>query len=542
MGYTNKRLNDALRVYRSFRVASNNRQSSSSTSQCIPTKYAFRSQVNSGSNLHGFRSHIDESDVDDEDFDPNEEKRKKQSSDRKPTKRKAANSEEDGQTSKKSKTTSDHPLQTRPSTEDELLCKDAFITIKVTTNSLRKQLLETLAIDFKTHIKFYDGKRNSTLALAQLDPMAFDAHLRHKQCTTWEEKHLAECKLDDNTGGKRLRNRKVAEVADTFRPKKKRPQRYEDNGKEVSASTAIPACVKTPQPALKPSYNYGLLSPASTPEKARSVRKTYDLEQSSPPDDVISISSSSSRSSSPPPSYSLQAGIERITTKWAHPIDFMHNLVQGQPACHFCEDVMFGAFGLATKRVLVERINKGNKCFREICDGNIAEGKETTRMCIKCSLGRYYIASCSEHKLKLLPGLDPQRRELSSTKLKAYMEQITLHNQGNKIKQSIHPICSLCPCYAAYQCCTKQVKSETGGVLPHGQEREGCGLLVCSLCRMVLLRNHGVLSRRAFQTQGDRYAAAQVERTFRADFDFLLEGSLLHEAWQHLAGKSAGRK
>jgi hypothetical protein len=197
-----------------------------------------------------------------------------------------------------------------------------------------------------------------------------------------------------------------------------------------------------------------------------------------------------------------------------------------QKQCSFCENDLFGVFGHDERVVTVKRIDEGNKVFREIFGGHVAEGKQLTRMCVLCTIRRYFMASCGQHRLKPLPDLESDKLDINDNSKMDKYTALLLNDEarlnGTKVGQRF---CSVCPCLASHQCCTKQSKTITGIKLNPGQELEGCGLLICKSCKPHLEKNQGVLSERAFWAKLRR-----GEFQLRADFEFLVEGSLLHRA------------
>jgi hypothetical protein len=527
MAYTKTRLTAALRAYRTLRNDRDIQTPTSSQPQATSTTYQLRAQICSEPSARTFRAPIEDSDADDEDFDPAEKKRKKLAADKRAAKRKAIQNP-DEHPAKKSKPDPPKSSGPRPSTEEELRNKHAFLTLKITLTESRKALLQQLATDFHTHIDSFRQEHSDIVKHNNMSPREWEAHVRKQTARTAEDQFMDEAKECGSTDGRMLRNRKVVDISNAIRSRKRKAAEDEQSGLESSLSTDDP-----PRPTVKrPKYNHGLPSPSSTPPgtSALSSSTIQDTHGNDDDDDVIYISS---RTPAPTPFQPPRRPTELISTRWVHPMKFLTT----EKKCGFCKDILFGVFGHDERMVTVERIGNGNQVFKEISGGHAAEGKPPTTMCARCSIDRYFMACCGQHRLKRLPGLESDKLGLDKSNMDKYTAQILSGEAGSKKREAGQKICSICPCPASFRCCSLQKKTPTGHLLPAGQELEGCGLLVCKSCKPHLEQNEGVVSKHAFWARR-KYGQFQL----RADFEFMIEGSLLHRAVQAFTAASIKRE
>jgi hypothetical protein len=527
MAYTKIRLTAALRAYRTLRNDRGNQTPTSSQPQAASTTYQLRTQIFPEPSARNFRAPIEDSDADDEDFDPAEKKRKKLAADKRAAKRKAIQNP-DEHPAKKSKLDPPKSSKPRPSTEEELRNKHAFLTLKITLTESRKALLQQLATDFNTHIDSFRQEHSDIVKHNNMSPREWEAHVRKQTARTAEDQFMDEAKECGSTDGRMLRNRKVVDISNAVRPKKRKADGDEPSGFESSLPTDdLPR--PTPTTVKRPKYNHGLQSPSSTPP-GRSAVNSSQMQDVQDDDDVIFISS---RTPAPTPFQPPRRPTELISTRWVHPMKFLTT----EKKCGFCKDHLFGVFGHDERMVTVERIDKGNQVFKEISGGHAAEGKPPTTMCARCSIDRYFMACCGQHRLKRLPGLESDKLGLDKSNMDKYTAQILSGDAGSKKREAGQKICSICPCPASFRCFTLQKKTPTGLSLSAGQELEGCGLLVCKSCKPHLDNNEGVVSKHAFWARW-KYGQFQL----RADFEFMIEGSLLHRAVQAFTAASIKRE
>jgi hypothetical protein len=353
-----------------------------------------------------------------------------------------------------------------------------------------------------------------------MSPREWEAYVRKQNVRTAEDQFMDEVKERGATDGRMLRNRKVVDISSSVKLKKRKAVEDEQGDCEVSRPTDE-LQRPTLKAAKKSKYTHGLPSPSSTPSGNSALNSSNILDSHNDDDDDDNVIYISSRTPTPAPTQSLRHPTEIISTRWVHPVHFLTMQMQ----CSFCKNDLFGVFGHDERVVTVERIDMGNKCYREISGGHAAEGKQSTTMCARCSIKRYFMACCSQHRLKRLPDLESDKLDLNKANMDKYTAQLLDGDAQSKKLKMTQKTCSICPCPASFQCDTKQPRTPTGIRLPAGKELEGCGLLVCTSCRKYLEGNQGVVSRSAFWAR-QKYG----EYPLRADFEFLIEGSLLHRA------------
>ena len=172
-----------------------------------------------------------------------------------------------------------------------------------------------------------------------------------------------------------------------------------------------------------------------------------------------------------------------IKTKLAHPIQFnyAYDDEEGIAPCHWCEDAVYGIFGLGEVEVEVIEGEDGQS-FVEVAGGH-AGTYGHSRMCEFCTLDRLKMTACRNHDIEPIEGMDPEKFDYD-----AVMEWMM---PG---MASLAPFawCSICPSPAFYFCSTKP------SIDTDGQEEDlflgdqkGCGLLLCNSCAIPLVSEHG---------------------------------------------------
>ncbi|KAF2229143.1 hypothetical protein EV356DRAFT_21139 [Viridothelium virens] len=256
-------------------------------------------------------------------------------------------------------------------------------------------------------------------------------------------------------------------------------------------------------------------------------------DESSPPSPAINSHSSSStfQADADP---TTDDGTFQINTAFAHPLTFNH-LTTPQLPCHFCgpASTRFAILGYGMRSVTVVEWVPG-KGYDEIGGGHRGEGKESTRMCLKCTMARVRICACGEHEIKSLKGIlaDP---------LEA-MEALT---EGDGQDADKYQWCNVCPNVALYECVTSQERNEFGELIhPKAREQLGCGLLLCDACAMAVVAKEGNLQAMLMEgpkadgeeeTEGDvemedRAESGRYPLGWRADAEFLRADGLMMEA------------
>jgi hypothetical protein len=258
MAYTKIRLAAALRAYRNLHNDRGDQTPAHSQTQAALTNYQFRKRCQEPS-ARDFRAPINEdSDGDDEDFNPSEKKRKKQPADRKAPKRKSSNSNnEDDPPTRELKLETAASSKPRPSTEVEVRSKDAFLTLKITLNDNRKTL------GFRTHIDMFKTEHSDILKHNDTTPREWEAHVRKQNLRTVEDQFMDEAKERGATDGRMLRNKKVIDISGAVKSKKRKAA--ENEQAEVKASQPTDDLQRpTFKAAKKSKYTRGLPSPSST--------------------------------------------------------------------------------------------------------------------------------------------------------------------------------------------------------------------------------------------------------------------------------------
>lgn len=212
----------------------------------------------------------------------------------------------------------------------------------------------------------------------------------------------------------------------------------------------------------------------------------------------------------PPSSTTHSTGrVVRISTFWAHPIDFKHCVTPELP-CHFCSDFRYGIYGYGEKTVNVIQYPNSLK-YEETGDGHRADDEEATRMCVNCALNRLYISRCNAHGFERFVALQDAH-------LVKYRDQVIAKTWSPRLKNGAYVTCSICPKAAVWRCRADQQFDKVLRPLTAEQGRgRGCGLVLCHDCWAGVALT-GTLSR---PTKGPS----------RADADFLFAGSMLHQAY-----------
>jgi hypothetical protein len=146
---------------------------------------------------------------------------------------------------------------------------------------------------------------------------------------------------------------------------------------------------------------------------------------------------------------------------------------------------------------------------------------------------RVRIVGCSQHELRPLDGYVP--RSVQTTHgffSSAHMDLDAIDVEAafdRLMARSLLPTdkwCSLCPSLALYQCCTTQETDMWGeDVDPNSDDAEGCGLLLCEDCAVVLNEEEDleiVLDAMIQDVDGEHW-----ELGARADAEFLRKEGLL---------------
>lgn len=188
-----------------------------------------------------------------------------------------------------------------------------------------------------------------------------------------------------------------------------------------------------------------------------------------------------------------------IQTCFAHPVDLAYEPPSdGSDPCHWCSNFIYGLMGLGPRRV--EVIDYGDGRYIEIEGGHVGDGHAPSRMCISCAHARLSIMRCPGHRVVGLSGLNINDFDFDA----AYATLVPAVGQGQPAV--VNPWCSLCPNPAFFGCGTG----------------EGCGLVLCERCAMLMKGYKGDLDKVVARNKRD-----DAEFGSRADVDYLVAGSVL---------------
>jgi hypothetical protein len=179
-----------------------------------------------------------------------------------------------------------------------------------------------------------------------------------------------------------------------------------------------------------------------------------------------------------------------IKTSFCHPISFLD---RDREKCHWCTNQSYGILGLGWVDVLVQPSENGLE-YHEISGGHYGNGQQTSRICVICTMQRVRIVGCPEHEMRPLDGYAPRCDQNTDGFLRSdQMDLDALDVEAafdRLMARSVLPSdrwCCLCPSLALYQCCTPQETDMWGEAIdPSSDDAEGCGLLLCEDCTVVL--------------------------------------------------------
>ena len=208
----------------------------------------------------------------------------------------------------------------------------------------------------------------------------------------------------------------------------------------------------------------------------------------------------------------------RVTTSWAHPIDFRHIDTADNP-CDFCKDYRYGLLGLGRIEVEVRQF-PGEAEYHEISRGHAHQTGRSTKMCRSCSYERLQIMQCPGHKVDRIADLDEANFDYARVK-----EHLFDHKEGSE--EAISLWCSICISPAFYACWTAQLTDMYGqSIAPGSEESHGCGLLLCGDCAVAMAERGGDL-------QAVVRSLDQQSRDMREDLEFLLLDGMLAQTFAH---------
>ncbi|KAF9884888.1 hypothetical protein FE257_000955 [Aspergillus nanangensis] len=209
-----------------------------------------------------------------------------------------------------------------------------------------------------------------------------------------------------------------------------------------------------------------------------------------------------------------------IQTSFAHPINFTYDPpADGTNPCHWCSNFTYGIVGLGKQTVEVTRSARGE--ILEIKGGHVAQGREPSRMCVTCALERIHIMRCSGHRIVPLKGYTADSFDFDA----AY-RSLSPDSAGLGFRQ-INPWCSLCPNPALYGCSAIQTRNKfLELVRSESRDAQGCGLLVCESCEVLMRKFAGDLRKVVKKNE-----ELDAEFGSRADVVFLLPDNDLYQCY-----------
>lgn len=226
------------------------------------------------------------------------------------------------------------------------------------------------------------------------------------------------------------------------------------------------------------------------------------------------IGSNEQRGASP----HLQARTRKITTRWAHPIDFQYPPPDdGTMPCHFCADIKYGMLGLEEKEVEVIDYGPGTGLL-EMGGGHRENGVDATRMCCACALGRVHIMNCKKHSI----GVTREYDEVT------FDEDAAFRALDEGRDTSTYAWCFVCPRPAMYRCISLQTHNKLRNTVTPGSEGSvGCGLTLCITCAEYIEEWDFDLESMLRAMEREGYSGS-----LRADTEFLLRENDLYQGYQ----------
>ncbi|RMY70635.1 hypothetical protein D0863_05673 [Hortaea werneckii] len=188
--------------------------------------------------------------------------------------------------------------------------------------------------------------------------------------------------------------------------------RSEGKGCSLACSAAAEDCTeckrtgnkclseKTGQVSAAPHQHSIKPRTAAAPRKRRAVGK--------PAEDYAAVKHQKNGATEDP-RHASSGATKTIVSRFSHPIQFNAEDATGSMSCSFCEHTSFQIIGLESKEydVIDWRDGRG---YDEVGGGHREDGVEPTRVCTACTMRRLLIIMCESHKMRLIPGLNPETR------------------------------------------------------------------------------------------------------------------------------------
>lgn len=167
-----------------------------------------------------------------------------------------------------------------------------------------------------------------------------------------------------------------------------------------------------------------------------------------------------------PPSGKLST----IRTRLAHPLLF--NSTSG---CNWCDDPLYGLFGLGFDDYVKVRIWPDGKGCTEIGRQTKMPGLDGSRMCPDCTMDFVLVLTCEGHRLR--PISSGYSDDLT---MSAVLEALDTSKSVAQRRSIEKLLCLTCPSLATMECCTKSADWEGPG-----SGAQGCGLRFCDTCALL---------------------------------------------------------
>ena len=206
-------------------------------------------------------------------------------------------------------------------------------------------------------------------------------------------------------------------------------------------------------------------------KKAKKVRMEEGVTETTPPEALMTTVEATCSGEG--------GSTMTIKTRFAHPIVLNHQPPEdGSDPCDWCSNPAFGVMGHGELEVEVIKWANGNG-YTEVFGGHVGNGHQPSKMCVHCTFDRLRIASCKDHEIRRIDGLDPEKFDFDA----AYAG--LLSGPSTQPTTSRTAWCAMCPSPAFLECCAAQV------VVVEDQEQEeqasvGCGLMLCEACAVNL--------------------------------------------------------
>ncbi|KAI6813823.1 hypothetical protein KC332_g14487 [Hortaea werneckii] len=197
-----------------------------------------------------------------------------------------------------------------------------------------------------------------------------------------------------------------------------------------------------------------------------------------------------------------------IVSRFSHPIQFNAEDATGSMSCSFCEHTSFQIIGLEAEEYDVIEWRDG-RGYDEIGGGHRDDGVEPTRVCTACTMRRLLIIMCESHKMRLMPGLNPETMDVEGAISSLFSGELRQQDRW----------CSVCPSLASYEC------EAASSVDLLGHVCQGCGLSLCETCMNLADKHRGDLQQMLSVLKDE--PSDERPLGLRADWSLLKQDGLL---------------